>query len=95
MRSKPQWYQEDDCLFFLGSWTHESVSAVWHSVCKQSVQIVNVAQVKEFDSAFLTLLLQLLPVTHQALMLQGANAPMRSLLTLYNLTSILTIEAEL
>ena len=94
MHSNALWHQQDDCLFFQGRWTHESVSAVWHELPKRGVVRVNVADVLQFDSAFLTLILQLSPSTQKSLIICGANTAMLSLLNLYNLTSLLTIEAN-
>lgn len=94
MHSNALWHQQDDCLFFQGRWTHESVSAVWQQLPKRGVVRVDVAEVLQFDSAFLTLILQLAPSTQQLLIVRGANTAMLSLLNLYNLTSLLTIEAN-
>lgn len=94
MHSNALWHQQDDCLFFQGRWTHESVSAVWHELPKRGVVRVNVTDVPQFDSSFLTLILQLAPSIQQSLIIRGANTAMLSLLSLYNLTSLLTIEAN-
>lgn len=88
------WHQQDDCVFFQGRWTHESVSAVWQQLPKQGVVKINVADVVQFDSAFLALILQLAPSTQASLIIHGANKAMLSLLNLYNLTSLLTIEVK-
>ncbi len=94
MHSNALWHQQDDCLFFQGRWTHESVSAVWQQLPKGGVVRVDVADVLQFDSAFLTLILQLAPSTQQLLIVRGANTAMLSLLNLYNLTSLLIIETN-
>lgn len=94
MRSNPLWHHQDDCLFFQGRWTHESVSAIWQQLPKMDIAMVNVTDVEQFDSAFLTLLLQLSSSTQQPLIIRGASTAMLSLLALYNLTSVLTVEAH-
>lgn len=94
MHSETCWRKQDDCLFFQGRWTHESVSAFWQQLPRSGVVKVNVADVLQFDSAFLTLILQITPPMQQNLIVCGANKAMLSLLNLYNLTSLLTIEVN-
>lgn len=94
MHSEFSWHQQANCVFFQGSWTHDAVSSAWQQLVKTGVDLVNVSEVEAFDSAFLTLLLQLIPSAQGTLVIQGANNAMHSLLGLYNLGAVFMTEVS-
>ena len=93
MRSKASWQQQADTLVFSGYWNHASVSQFWFELCQRKAAAVDVTQVDRLDSAFLTLLLQI-SAKERPLVIQGASASLRSLLDLYNLYTVFSIDDE-
>lgn len=93
MRSKPVWIQQGNDLVFQGRWTHDDVSSAWNVLSQLRIEAVDVSSLEQFDSALLVLLLQLSRHTQNSLMIRGGHPAMLSLVSLYNLNSLLTFEA--